>query len=62
MPEPLTREQIIAALAALPTKDAQSIISEARARDRQQRMEAGAAAIRAYLHPTRTSEPDETEE
>jgi hypothetical protein len=61
--EPLTREQIIAALAALPTKDAQSIIAQARKADAEQAKERAAQALRQWIRPTRTQSTDqETEE
>ena len=57
----MDRKELIDALSRLPEKDANSIIAEARANDRQQRMERGAAAIRAYLGhtPATDTEPEE---
>jgi hypothetical protein len=51
--QPLTRAQIAAALHLLPETEAQSVMAEARAADRQQKMEDAAAALRQWIRPTR---------
>jgi hypothetical protein len=55
--QPLTRAQIAAALHLLPETEAQSVMAEARAADRQQKMEDAAAALRQWIRPTRTPLP-----
>jgi hypothetical protein len=59
---PLTRAQIVAALALLPESEANSVIGEARAADREQRKQQAVEAVRAWRgHPTQPaqSEPKE---
>jgi hypothetical protein len=53
------RKELIDALSALPEAEAQSVVAEARAQDREQRKQAAADALKRYLRPSPPAEPDE---
>jgi hypothetical protein len=57
----VSRDELVNALKQMGDTEARQVFAEARGQDTTSRQEAAAAALRQYLRPTRTTEPDETE-